>query len=200
MYTPPEFAMNDRHEMIEFIMKYSFGILVTYNEGFRTSHIPFIVTSKDPLVIWGHMATGNEQLRGIGDSRALVIFNGPHAYISPSWYSEPGQVPTWDYVTVHVEGTVHLTGREVTTEMLGKMVSFYEPGSALSGRVRERPYQDMMSGIVGFTVEVDKIWGKAKLSQNHSVEDRLGVIGHLSHSRNQDEAKIAELMGNTIHK
>jgi len=186
--------------MMEFIRKYSFGIMITYSEGFRTSHIPFIITSEDPLVLWGHLATGNQQLRGIGDSSALVIFSGPHSYISPSWYAVPGQVPTWDYVTVHVEGNVRLSSREETTKMLEKMVSFYESDSTLSGRLGEKSYQNIMSGIVGFKIEVDKIWGKAKLGQNHSVEDRLGVIDHLSRSSNQDEAKIAELIGRTVPK
>ena len=200
VYIPPEFAINDRNEMVEFIRKYSFGIMVTYSDGFRTSHIPFIITAQDPLVIWGHMATGNQQLRGIGDSRALVIFSGPHSYISPSWYAVPGQVPTWDYVTVHVEGKVKLSSREETTKMLEKMVSFYESGSSLSGKLREKSYQDMMSDIVGFKIEVDKILGKAKLSQNHSMEDRMGVIDHLSRSSNQDEAEIAKLIGSTLKK
>ncbi len=200
VYIPPEFAINDRNEMVEFIRKYSFGIMVTYSDGFRTSHIPFIITAQDPLVIWGHMATGNQQLRGIGDSRALVIFSGPHSYISPSWYAVPGQVPTWDYVTVHVEGKVKLSSREETTKMLEKMVSFYESGSSLSGKLRGKSYQDMMSGIVGFKIEVDKILGKAKLSQNHSMEDRMGVIDHLSRSSNQDEAEIAKLIGSTLKK
>ena len=200
VYIPPEFAINDQNEMIEFIRKYSFGIMITYSEGFRTSHIPFIITARDPLVIWGHLATGNQQLRGIGDSRALVIFSGPHSYISPSWYAVPGQVPTWDYVTVHVEGTVRLSSRDETTKMLEKMVNFYESGSTLAGKLREKPYQDMMSGIVGFKVQVDRIWGKAKLSQNHSVEDRMGVIDHLSRSINQDEVEIAKLIGKTIKK
>lgn len=200
VYIPPEFAINDQSEMIEFIRKYSFGIMITYSEGFRTSHIPFIITANDPLVLWGHLATGNQQLRGIGDSRALVIFSGPHSYISPSWYAVPGQVPTWDYVTVHVEGTVRLSSRDETTKMLEKMVNFYESGSTLAGKLREKPYQDMMSGIVGFKVQVDRIWGKAKLSQNHSVEDRMGVIDHLSRSINQDEVEIAKLIGKTIKK
>ena len=198
VYIPPEFAINDQSEMIEFIRKYSFGIMITYSEGFRTSHIPFIITANDPLVLWGHLATGNQQLRGIGDSRALVIFSGPHSYISPSWYAVPGQVPTWDYVTVHVEGTVRLSSRDETTKMLEKMVNFYESGSTLAGKLREKPYQGMMSGIVGFKIHVDRIWGKAKLSQNHSVEDRMGVIDHLSRSSNQDEVEIAKLIGKTI--
>ena len=198
VYIPPEFAFDDQSEMIEFIRKYSFGIMITYSEGFRTSHIPFIITANDPLVLWGHLATGNQQLSGIGDSRALVIFSGPHSYISPSWYAVPGQVPTWDYVTVHAEGTVRLSSREETTKMLEKMVDFYESDSTLARKLREKPYQDMMSGIVGFKIHVDRIWGKAKLSQNHSEEDRMGVIDHLSRSSNQDEVEIAKLIGKTI--
>jgi len=186
--------------MIEFIRRNSFGILVTYSEGFITSHIPFIIVAEDPMVLWGHLAIGNHQLRGMGDSRALVIFSGPHSYISPSWYAEPGQVPTWDYITVQVEGNTRLTGREETTKMLEKMVDFYESGSTLSGKLGEKSYQDMMSGIVGFRLYVDKMWGKAKLSQNHSVAGRLGVIEHLSRSGNQDEADIAELIRRTIPK
>ncbi len=82
--------------------------------------------------------------------------------------------------------------------MLEKMVNFYESGSTLAGKLREKPYEDMMSGIVGFKIHVDRIWGKAKLSQNHSVEDRMGVIDHLSRSSNQDEVEIAKLIGKTI--
>ncbi|MEM0157276.1 MAG: FMN-binding negative transcriptional regulator [Thermoplasmataceae archaeon] len=198
MYIPPEFAINDRNEILQLIREYSFGILITYSDSFNASHIPFIIADEDPLVLWGHLATGNDQLRGIGDSRALVIFSGPHSYISPSWYAVPGQVPTWDYITVHAEGHVRLTGRQETTKMLEKMVSYYESGSSLSGKLGESAYQDMMSGIVGFRLEVDRVWGKAKLSQNHSEDDRIGVVRHLSSSSNQDEVKVADLIRKTV--
>jgi transcriptional regulator len=82
--------------------------------------------------------------------------------------------------------------------MLEKMVDFYESGSTLAGKLREKPYEDMMSGIVGFKIHVDRIRGKAKLSQNHTVEDRMGVIDHLSRSSNQDKVEIAKLIGKTI--
>lgn len=198
MYIPKEFLISDRHVIIEFMRKNGFGLLVTNGEYPEASHIPMIVTEEEPLRVWGHLAVGNKQLNGLNGSRVLLIFGGPHAYISPTWYAVPGQVPTWNYATVHAYGTARLSGRRETTEMLEKMVKFFEENSPLSGRMSERKYQDIMSGIVGFHVDVTSLEGKFKMSQNHSVEDRIGVVKHLRISDDPYDREVAEMVRQTI--
>lgn len=198
MYIPKEFLISDRQVILDFIRKNGFGLLVTSGEYPEASHIPMIVVDDDPIRIWGHLAVGNQQLSGLNGAKVLLVFGGPHAYISPTWYAVPGQVPTWNYATVHAYGIAKLSSRRETTEMLEKMVAFFEEKSPLSGRMREEKYQDIMSGIVGFHVDVVSVQGKFKMSQNHSVEDRIGVIKHLKGSSDPYEREVAELVRQTI--
>lgn len=198
MYIPPEFLVTDRSVLLDFIRKNSFGLFITCNGEMEASHIPMIIVKEDPLTIWGHLATGNQQLSGLNGSRAFIVFGGPHAYISPRWYAEEGQVPTWNYATVHIHGTVKLSSRKETTEMLEKMVKYYESDSQLSGKLDSDRYQDMMSGIVGFSLVADKVEGKFKMSQNHSVADREGVVNNLQKSRDPYEREVARMVSETI--
>jgi transcriptional regulator len=198
MYLPKEFEIRDRHTIIDFISKNSFGLLVTCSGIIEASHIPFIISDLEPLTLWGHLAVGNDQIRGINGKEVLVIFGGPHAYISPEWYAEPGQVPTWDYTTVHFYGILKLTTTKENTDMLENMVSAYEHNSRLSGRIRERPYQEMIHGIVGFRIREKSVKAKFKLSQNHSVEDRKKVVASLRSTNRAMEMEVASLIESTI--
>jgi transcriptional regulator len=176
MYVHKHFAMNDPADIEKFIRTHSFGMLISsvQDEPFAT-HLPFLYDAEQ-RVLFAHMARANPQWRELDGQKALVVFAGPHAYISPSWYEEPAAVPTWNYVAVHVYGTCSvLAGEDGLKTLLADTVRYYEPDSQLPTRENESFYRNMMKAIVGFRIDITKIEGKAKLSQNRSpaVQDRV---------------------------
>src|SRR4051812_6154218 len=124
MYNPHAFRVEDRKSLLDFIRSNSFGILVSRKiNGLMATHIPLLVEemSDGGLKLIGHMAKANGQWQS-DESEVLVIFSGPHTYISPSWYDEPNSVPTWNYVAVHAEGKLKLLDDARLSEVLEKMV------------------------------------------------------------------------------
>ena len=128
----------------------------------------------------------------------MVVFNGPHCYISPSWYETKDTVPTWNYVTVHVKGKVQLLKDEdprLWQSMIDLTQKYEEPASTYSLQDVDSTYIAALSkGVVGFTISIDSIEGKAKLSQNHPKERVEQVIAALKKLDKSDELSIAQLM------
>lgn len=150
----------------------------------------------------GHMARANPQwLHFSPGSEVLAVFQGPHTYISPSWYSSPG-VPTWNYAVVHLRGNPRLieseTELEALVEQLTHVQESHMPSPWKPNLVGERRSK-LLSMIVGFEIEVTEVQAKFKLSQNRSPEDQQRAIKELSHSNNQTEAAVAKLMLESIH-
>ena len=145
----------------------------------------------------GHMARGNPQWRSLANGQTVLgIFQGPHAYISPAWYSSPG-VPTWNYAVAHVYGKAKLVEEDgALWGILERLVDFHESGNLnpwkpeLSPEVRVR----LLGAIVGFEIEVTEIQGKFKLSQNRSREDQRGVVAQLAQADSDSATALAELM------
>ena len=110
----------------------------------------------------------------------MVIFHGPHAYISPNWYADKNVVPTWNYVAVHVYGKLRIvTDRETTLRTLRDTVEKYEAHSASPWSIEEpdqRFVEGLLDSIVAFEIEISRMQGKWKLSQNHAPERRSRVI------------------------
>jgi len=193
MYTPAHFAETDRARIEAVIRDNAFGTLVSVVDGrAQASHIPFLYDSERG-VLQGHVARANPQWETLDSAQdVLVIFQGPHAYISPTWYTRPG-VPTWNYVTVHVHG------RATTFEEPGRLRALVEalssryeaPGDAAwSGEYNPR----MLGMIVGFEIAIDDIQAKFKLSQNRSVEDRRAVVDALRSTGDPERERLAALM------
>jgi transcriptional regulator len=181
MYIPPVFAQKDLATLHDFIDQHSFGLLVSTTEGGPVaSHLPFLLDrSVGPSGgLLGHMAAANAQWRHAEGSNVLVVFSGPHAYVSPSWYEAENVVPTWNYLAVHVYGTFEVVREPAAlASVLAQSVAKYEGP-------RERPWQfdasgeyarKMMKQIVGFRIEVRQLEGKWKLSQNQPAERRARV-------------------------
>jgi len=200
MYVPEHFKEANPERISALIEGHPLGMLVTAPEGLPfASHLPFIferpADSQGKLL--GHMARANPQWQHFStDSEVLAVFQGPHAYVSPSWYSSPG-VPTWNYAVVHLRGTPRLIERESELEALverlthvyeSRMPNPWKPN--LAGERRTK----LLNMIVGFEIEITDIQGKFKLSQNRPPEDRRSVVEKLSRSDNQTEAAIAKLM------
>ena len=218
MYNPEVFKEEDPTLLRQWIRQSLFGLLVTVAGGeIEATHLPFIATEPDPEGHWrliGHMAAANRQWRGFeAGGPALVVFSGPHAYISPilyptrdgqppTWqYSGTGSVdrheepalPTWNYVAVHVHGVPKVVAdkREVLTEQVRELEPTWKledlPQAFVDGKVAR---------VVAFELKVTRIEGKAKLGQRQAADQRARVAEALAHSPDSVTQEIAERMRN----
>lgn len=197
MYIPKHFKIDDEDQIYEFIEKYSFATLYSTHMGEPyATQLPLIL-KKDENALYGHFARPNGQWKDIGNQTVLVVFQGPHCYISPSWYEIKDAVPTWNYVSIHLYGKVDIIEDEkVIFDSLNEMVNKYEkPDSPYNLKnVESRYVEGMSKGIVAFKITINKIEAKAKLSQNHPVERQELIIEHLERSSDQNDLQVAYLM------
>jgi transcriptional regulator len=177
LYVPPHFRVDDRDALYAFMERHAFGTLVSSGtSGMHVSHIPFLPERGDDgaIRLLGHVARGNEQWKAIeGAEHLLAIFQGPHAYVSPTWYANHPSVPTWNYSVVHAHGRARLMDEAGLHDLLMRLSATYEAGNPKPWRMSELPpaYVDsMLKMIVGFEIEVVKLEGKFKLSQNRPAE------------------------------
>lgn len=182
MYVPETFALTDPAEIRRVIQDYDFGLLVSGVDGaLNASHLPFLLDESldEQGILFGHMARPNRHWRDLEamkeDDEALVIFQGPQSYISPSWYGpETKAVPTWNYVVVHVYGRPRIiSAGDELMRVLEKLVRRHEgkleqPWSL--DQLDSKFVEGMTRGIVGFEIAITRIEAKAKLSQNKDPE------------------------------
>lgn len=201
MYNPKQFQMSELAPMHALIRQHNFGILVTQHDGapFAT-HLPFMLDAeRGPYgTLLAHVARPNPQWHDLAEGQeALAIFQGPHAYISPSWYTVAPSVPTWNYAIVHAYGRPRIVSdpTELHT-MLARLVDMHEAGFVEPWRMDlPADYMErMMRGVVGFELEITRLEGKEKLSQNRSAEDRAGVVAALRPSADPLVAAVAGMM------
>ena len=199
MYIPEHFRVKDRATAIAFMRANSFTILIsTTAEGPFATHLPVVIReSGEQLIIRGHVAKANPHWRHLEQQpQCLIIFHGPHAYVSPTNYVTRENVPTWNYGAVHVYGNARVFS--APDELLGvlhELIPMFEPAYAgqwasLSPAYRER----MLSHIVGFEVAVTKIETKFKLSQNRTPEEQEKVIASLRAAADTSVSGVARLM------
>ena len=193
MYTPRHFAEHDPGKIAALIRDNPFGTLVSMADGqTEVSHLPFLY-DQEAGVLLGHVARANPHWQTIGTAReVLVIFQGPHAYVSPSWYSSPG-VPTWNYAVVHVRGQVRIfdeTERlQPVVDTLTRKYESQEPEPWYG------PYDlRMLENIVGVEICITGIQAKFKLSQNRPAEDRAAVSARLRVNAPSQGQRLAQLM------
>ncbi len=200
MYVPKAFAVEDLAELQDFMEQFNFATLVTQRDGDLTaSHIPFLLDrSVEPYgVLRAHVAIRNPQLRDLrSGSPALVIFQGPHSYISPSWYVKPENVPTWNYTAVHAYGVPKIGDQAATIALLKDLVRNHEKAFELPWDFDPNAawIQKLLPEIAGFEIRIEKLQGKFKLNQNRTAADREGVIETLSRSEDPAQRAVASLM------
>ncbi len=199
MYVPAAFAEPNTTRLHEFMRRHSFAVLTTHGDlGLVASHLPllFDADAGPQGHLLGHMARANPQWKGV-EGEVLVIFSGPHSYVSPAWYEEGGTVPTWNYVAVHAYGTFHLVEtRDGLLDILRRSVLTYEAPRAESWAFDEsEPHIDgMLKAIIGFRIEITRLEGKWKLSQNHPEGRRRKVIQALDAEPGINSRIVADLM------
>jgi len=207
MAYPHPYFREDRIETLhEAVRSISFGTLLTHANGeFVVTHLPFEVNAQPAPhgTLLGHIARGNPQWREVGEGiPALVIFQGPHAYVSPSWYpgkrEDPRQVPTWDYVAVHAHGTLRtFDDPDRLHDLLSRLTLRNEGGRPKPWKITDAPadyLREQMRYIVGLELRIEKLEGRYKLSQNRDAADREGARAGLA-SGNERERAVAEAIG-----
>jgi len=203
MYIPKHFKMDDEEVIYDFIEKYGFATFVSQHNGAPcATHLPLML-SKSENALYGHFARANEQWKDAESQQVLVIFQGPHSYISPSWYETMKAVPTWNYVSIHVYGKLEIIdNQQVIIDSLDDLVKKYEkPDSPYHLSDMDPSFIEGMSkGIVAFKINITKIEAKAKLSQNHSAERQELIIKHLENTSEQDNLGVASLMKKNLRK
>ncbi|MEH7532818.1 FMN-binding negative transcriptional regulator [Bacillus toyonensis] len=197
MYIPKYFAIQGEEMKYETIEQNSFATLFSQHNGEPyATHLPLLL-NRETLTLYGHFARPNAQWKDSENQQVLAIFQGPHSYISPSWYETNKAVPTWNYVAVHVYGELEVVeDKQELLNSLQDLVHKYEdPQSTYSLDDVDPDYMAGLSkGIVGFKIKINKIEGKAKLSQNHSIERRNLVVEKLEKVGSEGSKRIAELM------
>jgi len=208
MYVPDSFSCTDEEALFGLIERHSFATLIVPGDPGSlpdVAHLPFHL-DRDRRVLQGHVARANpiwERFVGAnGSGGALVVFAGPHGYVSPSWYTSRDQVPTWNYAVVHVEGTGELVEDPAALRaMLGRLVQDNEagPGGAEAAiwsidELTPETYDRLSQAIVGFEVTIERLVGKFKLSQNRKPDDRDGVLRALDARASADDAALASFM------
>lgn len=205
MYIPAAFRMGDpeepetRETVHAFLRRHSFATLVTSgDDGPVATHLPLLLDpDRGPHgTLRGHLARENPQWPGLADGPVLAIFQGPHAYISPAWYATSPAVPTWNYTAVHAYGAARLLPEEALLPLLRESVATYEAPRAEPWRMElpEEWLARLMRGIVGFEIEIHRLEGKWKLSQNRPEGDRARVAGELLRSEDAAERETGRLM------
>ena len=203
MYIPSHFQIQDEDVIYDIIENNSFATLFSQHNGnpFAT-HLP-LTFDKNKEYLYGHFARPNPQWNDIENQDVLAIFHGPHCYISPSWYETNIAVPTWNYVAVHVYGRVKIVDneQELMNSLRDMVLKYEEPNSSYKlDQVDSKYLESMTKGIVGFKIKINKIEGKAKLSQNHPVERQKLIIQRLEQITNEDSQKIASLIKENLRK
>jgi len=200
MYIPKFFRESDLCQLEGFITQYPFGSLITVEDGSPyVTQLPFLASKDDSgqSILSAHMAKANPQWRHFESNQTvLAMFQGPHTYISPGWYNAPG-VPTWNYTTVQVRGTVRMIDSDdEALDLLTRMTRQFEDGSSdpWVPEFTEQSHFDRLKAIVGFEISVETIQGKFKLNQNRSEEDRQLVIERLKENGSSQGRAVAELM------
>jgi transcriptional regulator len=180
MYSPKFNQVADRAILLEAMQTYSFAILFGPQSDTApvATHLPLVVKDDGPHgLLEGHFAKANPHWQSLAGRETLVVFPGPHSYVSPTLYTQPLSVPTWNYIAIHACGTLELVEDEPGKEALLKgLIAQHEP--AYADRWSAMPdgfRRTMLAGIVGFRILIARIEGKFKISQNRNPQERANV-------------------------
>lgn len=195
MHPNPAFRNDDRTLFSALIAETGFGmVFLTTPDGPRVAHVPLLLTDAGTLRF--HLALGNALTRHLDGARALAVVNGPDGYISARWYSDPDQVPTWNYLALEMEGPVRRMDRDGLHALLEDVSAHHEArvaeGTPWTMDKMARIKRDrMMDMIVGFELTVEAWRPTVKLSQNKPAEERARLIEGL---KSEGKLALAALM------
>lgn len=199
MYTPEIYKNENQEEIKKFLQENSFGILINQTNGkLWATHIPLELDTNEngATILSGHISKENPQWNGfIDNNQVLAVFSGPHSYISSSWYDHEN-VPTWNYIAVHVYGKIKIIEGEAVIESLKKLVDKYEQKSENPVRIEDLSQKIMLQsrGIVAFEIEITEIQATRKMSQNRDEKNYQNIISELEKANTNQSVAVANEM------
>jgi transcriptional regulator len=195
LYIPKAHRVEDLKLLHEFMDEYAFVDLVTSAPTLRITHIPVILdrTAGTYGKIMGHVSRQNPQSQAFdGRQTGVIVFRGPHGYISPTWYAKKEAVPTWNFAVVHATGRpAAITDNEALHKLLGRLIEKFESseGSGYDfSKLPESYVSPMLGGIVGFEMAIESLEGKFKLGQERSDTDKQGLLEHLGQAKRRERS------------
>jgi transcriptional regulator len=197
VYIPKYYREEDRPKILAFLKQNNFPVLVSFDgEKPIATHAPVEVVENEhgEITIYAHMSRANPQWKTFNEQEILLIFQGAHTYISPRWYNHVN-VPTWNYMMVHVYAKVRLLQGDELFELLSRLVRNHEANSQY--RLESLPQdfvQKEIKGVVGFAMYVTRIGAGYKLSQNRNDEDHENIVQELDKRGDTDSVKVASAM------
>lgn len=200
MYIPKSFSQTDLSVLHAFMQQHNFAALVSQvGNDLTATHLPLMVdtTRGEYGMLIGHMAKANSQWKSLSQREVLVMFQGPHTYISPNWYETHPSVPTWNYTVVHAYGTPQIVDDPVVVQsMLEQLVNHHEAGFAQpwTMNLTDNYMHKMLQSLVAFEIPITRLEGKFKLSQNRSETDQARVAQALTESDNPPDREVGALM------
>jgi transcriptional regulator len=199
VYIPEHFRVREQATAVAFMRANPFAILVsTTDDGPFATHLPLVIReSGEQVVIRGHVAKANPHWGYLErEPQSLIIFHGPHAYVSPANYNTKEVVPTWNYGAVHVYGNARtFSESDALLGVLHELIPMFEAQYAEQWASLSQSYREkMLSHIVGFEMQVTRIEAKFKLSQNRAKEEQENVIASLEHAADTAVSGTARLM------
>lgn len=185
MYKATYFSDASESQLYSFIQEHNFVLVTGMGpQGPVATQVPVLVSrSEGSILLEGHfMKNSDHHLAFSEDPRALVVFTGPHCYVSASWYTNPQIASTWNYMTVHARGSLELLDESASKDILRELTDHYEPaGSKASYQALSPDYVDRMAkAIIGFKIRVESLDHVFKLSQNRDLESRRKIVAELS--------------------
>jgi transcriptional regulator len=201
MYTPAYAKNENEEDLKDFIRKNGFGIVVSTVDGkLWATHIPLILVGGK---LQGHISRGNKQWRALPQNEeVMVIFLGPHTYVSSSWYDHEN-VPSWDYVAVHVYGKAHIQSEEELIESLRQLTNKYEKDSVHPISVdtmSEKFLHAELRGTIGFEITIERMEASYKLSQNRDEKNHTQIISELEKRGDENSVSVANEMRKHGHR
>jgi len=197
MYSPTYNRVEDRAELVAFMRANSFAVLVTGTGGaLHASHLPVrILETNKKIILDMHMAKNNPQWKEFFDDEVMVVFAGPHAYVSPRWYEEKERVPTWNYAAVHAYGIpVLVSEKSKKYASQRRLVADMDPQWLPQFDALRQEYVDMMLDcIVNFEIPLARLETRWKLSQNRGRREMELIAGQLAKSDDSAERSLAAL-------
>lgn len=205
MYTPQAFQETDLCKLHDWMERSSFALLVSgEDDELVASHLPLLLDRSNGELgtVRGHMARANPQWESAQDRSVMLVYSGPHAYISPTWYQADNVVPTWNYVAVHAYGTLEVVhDADQLLEIVRDTVDVNESGMPSPWSLDSVDFQfssSLLKAIVGFRVRIERLEGKTKLNQNHDVARRQLVVQALQAESSDNARAVAELIEQTV--
>jgi transcriptional regulator len=204
MYKLPYFQELDPSKIIAFMKENSFAIISSNGEKYPvTTQIPLIIEEENgKILLKGHLMKNTDHHKAFLENRnMLVLFTGPHCYVSASWYDETQSASTWNYMTVHAKGILTFTDDAGTLAAIEAITNQYEGiGSPSSFQKILTSYIDkLLNAIVGFTIEVKSIDHVFKLSQNKTTAEQVNIIEKLSIQNDFNAKAIADEMQKRVN-